>query len=571
MNTLKNAVKKARIWILAACLGSVSFVSYSFVDNYFEVSKNLDIFASLFRELNIYYVDETKPGDLMKKGIDSMLESLDPYTNYIPESEIEDYRFLTTGQYGGIGASIRKKGDYVVIADPYEGFAAQKGDLRAGDLIISVDGKSMKGKNTDDVTKLLKGSPGTPVKIVVQREGEKGTIEKTLNREEIKINAVPYYGMIDEHTGYINLGNFTESASREVKEALLKLKENPNMTSLVFDLRGNPGGLLNEAVNIVNLFVEKGQDIVSTKGRVEEWKKTYKALYSPVELNMPIVVLVNSGSASASEIVAGSLQDLDRAVIVGQRTFGKGLVQTTRNLSYNAKLKVTTAKYYIPSGRCIQAIDYAQRNEDGSVAKVPDSLMHKFKTKNGRVVLDGGGIKPDLGADNRQAAKITASLMNKLLVFDYATKYKLAHPSIPAADKFRLTDEEYNDFVAFLADKDYDYTTKSEKLLQDLKETAESEKYMDGAKAEYEALKTKLMHDKKADLYKFKEEIAELLTAEIASRYYFQKGRLQATLSLDKEVNKAIEVLNQKDTYTAVLTGTYKDDTSNLNKTEKKN
>ncbi len=562
MERFKNLFKKTRVWILVIGLGSLSFVSTGFVDNYFEVSKNLDIFASLYKELNIYYVDETKPGDLMKKGIDSMLESLDPYTNYIPESEIEDYRFMTTGQYGGIGASIRKKGDYVVIADPYEGFAAQKNDLRAGDLILSVDGKSMKGKNTDDVTKLLKGSPGTTVKVSLQREGEKNPIEKSLTREEIKIDAVPYYGMLNSNTGYINLSSFTESASREVKAALLKLKENPNMSSLVLDLRGNPGGLLNEAVNIVNLFVEKDQEVVSTKGRVEEWKKTYKAVYSPVDVNIPIVVLVNSGSASASEIVAGALQDLDRAVVLGTRTFGKGLVQTTRPLSYNAKLKVTTAKYYIPSGRCIQAIDYAQRNEDGSVAKIPDSLMHPFKTKNGRTVLDGGGIKPDVTADNGQLSKLSVSLLNKMHIFDFATQYKNTHPTIASAENFRITDAEYDEFVKFLSGKEYDYITKSEKLLNDLKEAAEAEKYMESAKAEYEALKTKMIHDKKADLLKFKEELKDLLTAEISARYYFQKGRLKSTLAMDREVKKALDVLNQKEKYTAVLSGSYKDDTS---------
>lgn len=548
-----------KVWIIITTIGASSFLSVGFVDNYFELSKNLDIFATLFRELNMYYVDETKPGDLMKKAIDSMLESLDPYTNYIPETEIEDYRFLTTGQYGGIGSFVRKKDDYIVITDPHEGYPAQKADLRAGDIILEVDGKSVKNKTTDEVTKFLKGQPNTVVKILIKREGEPKPIEKTLTREEIKINSVSYSGMLNENIGYISLTGFTENASQEVKAALLKLKENKNLKGIVLDLRGNPGGLLNEAVNIVNLFVEKGQEIVTTKGKLSETKKIYKALNNPVDTEIPITVLVNSGSASASEIVSGSLQDLDRAVVVGQRSFGKGLVQQTKPLSYNSQLKITVAKYYTPSGRCIQALDYSHRNEDGSVGKIPDSLMTEFKTRKGRSVFDGGGVKPDVNLSSKQLSKLGISLLNKHLIFDYATKYKIEHPTISPAKDFVITDEEYNKFITYLSDKDYDYITKSEKMLADLKEAAQKEKYYELASSEFEALKKKLNHNKKEDLVLFKDEIKELLQEEIASRYYYQKGRVEAGLNVDKEVKKAIEIIDRQTIYSSILNGKYKD------------
>ncbi|HEY0030726.1 MAG TPA: S41 family peptidase, partial [Bacteroidia bacterium] len=356
---MKAFFKKFKLAFLALVIAGYATISFSFVDNYFEVSKNLDIFATLFRELNIYYVDETNPGDLMKKGIDDMLESLDPYTNFIPESEIEDYRYMTTGQYGGIGALVRQIGDYVVISEPYEGFPAQKADLRAGDKILKVNDIDVKGKKTDDISKYLKGQASTTIKLLVEREGEKKPLEKTISREEIKIKSVPYSGMLTKNIGYIKLTGFTENAAGEVKAALLELKKNPEFTSLVLDLRGNPGGLLKEAIDIVNLFEEKGTEIVSTKGKVKDWDKVYKGANSPVDISIPIAVLVDRGSASASEIVSGSLQDLDRGVVIGQRSYGKGLVQQTRPLSYNAQLKVTVAKYYTPSGRCIQALDYS--------------------------------------------------------------------------------------------------------------------------------------------------------------------------------------------------------------------
>lgn len=551
---MKTFVKKFKIVMITGLIGGYAFLSYSFVDNYFEVSKNLDIFATLFRELNIYYVDETNPGDLMKKGIDDMLSSLDPYTNYIPESEIEDYRYMTTGQYGGVGALIRQQGDYVVISEPYEGFPAQKADLRAGDKILKINDIDAKGKKTDDISKILKGQPSTAIKLIIEREGEKKPLEKVVNREEIKIKSVSYSGMISQNTGYIKLTGFTENAAGEVKEALLELKKNPELKSVVFDLRGNPGGLLKEAIDIVNIFEEKGTEIVSTRGKVKDWDKTHKALNTPVDLNIPMTILVDRGSASASEIVSGALQDLDRGVVIGQRSYGKGLVQQTRPLSYNAQLKVTVAKYYIPSGRCIQALDYSHRNDDGSVDKVPDSLISAFKTKNGRIVYDGGGVTPDVTVEARKYSNILASLVSKNLIFDYATKYRIAHPTIVAAKDFRLSDAEYDEFVAFLNGKEYDYTTKTEKKLEELKADAKADKTLDVINADLEALKAKIAHNKKDDLMKYKPEIKQFLEEEIASRYYFQNGRLEASMKDDDELKEALAVLNDNARYTKILT-----------------
>lgn len=551
---MKPFLKKFKLVIIAGMIGGYAILSYSFVDNYFEVSKNLDIFATLFRELNIYYVDETNPGDLMKKGIDDMLESLDPYTNYIPESEIEDYRYMTTGQYGGVGALIRQQGDYVVISEPYEGYPAQKADLRAGDKILKINDIDAKGKKTDDISKILKGQPSTAIKLVIEREGEKKPLEKVVNREEIKIKSVSYSGMINQNIGYIKLTGFTENAAGEVKEALLDLKKNPELKSVVFDLRGNPGGLLKEAIDIVNIFEEKGTEIVSTRGKVKDWDKTHKALNTPVDLTIPMTILVDRGSASASEIVSGALQDLDRGVVIGQRSYGKGLVQQTRPLSYNAQLKVTVAKYYIPSGRCIQALDYSHRNEDGSVDKVPDSLISAFKTKNGRIVYDGGGVTPDVVVEPRKYSNILASLATKNLIFDFATKYRISHPTIAAARDFKLTDAEYDEFVAFLNGKEYDYTTKTEKTLEELKEDAKADKTLDAINTDLEALKTKIMHNKKDDLVKYKPEIKQFLEEEIASRYYFQSGRLEASMKDDDELKEAIAVLNDNSRYTKILT-----------------
>ena len=550
-------MRKLKIFVVTVSLALTGFVGASFTEDYFEVSKNLDIFATLFREVNLYYVDEVQPGQLMKTGIDAMLESLDPYTNYIPEDDIEDARFMTTGQYGGIGALIRTKEDHIVIAEPYEDSPAAKADLRAGDVIIEIEGRSTKGKTTSDIVKVLKGQPNTPVKLLIKRDGEEKNIEKTIMREEIKVDNVPYYGMVDDKIGYIKLTGFTQDAGREVKDALVKLKENPALEGVVLDLRGNPGGLLREAINIVNIFVEKNIDIVSTKGKVKEWDKTYKSLNAPVDLTIPLAVLVNRSSASASEIVSGSIQDLDRGVIVGQRSFGKGLVQTTRPLSYNTQMKITTSKYYIPSGRCIQAKDYSHRNEDGSVGTVPDSMIKEFSTRAGRKVYDGGGVIPDVSLATKEYTPISRSVVSNNLIFDFATQYRSKHPELASARDFKVTPEIFTEFSNFLSTKEYSYKTESEELLEEWQKVAEREKYFEAAKAEFEQLKQKIDHDKKADIEKSKDQLSELLADEITSRYFYQKGRIESSFSYDTELKKAVEILKNPTFYKEILTGKY--------------
>jgi carboxyl-terminal processing protease len=549
--------KKTLLIAGTTCIALSTLFAFTHKDDFFEISKNLDIFATLYREVNIYYVDEIQPGTLIKTGIEAMLESLDPYTNFISEDEIEDARFMTTGQYGGIGAMVRMRNEQIMIAEPYENSPAQKADLRAGDIIVEVEGKSTKGKNTSDIVKILKGQPQTNVKILIKREGQEQALEKVLTREEIKVNNVPYYGMLDKHTGYIRLSGFTDDAGREVKDALIKLKENPDLKGLVLDLRGNPGGLLREAINIVNVFVDKGIEIVSTKGKLKEWDKVYRTLNSPVDQQIPIVVLVNRSSASASEIVSGSLQDLDRAVVIGQRSFGKGLVQTSRPLSYNTQLKITTSKYYIPSGRCIQAKDYSHRNEDGSVGTVPDSLIRAYKTKNGRLVYDGGGINPDVSLKPLEFQPITKSLVENNILFDFATQYRNKHETISSAKDFSVDDKLFSEFTTFAANRDYKYETESEQILHKLKEAAVKENYFDSFEPEYNHLRDKMMHDKHHDIQKAQKEISRILGAEITSRYHFQRGRIEQSFSSDPEILKAIEVIGNPAFYQDVLSGKY--------------
>ena len=523
----------------------------------FEIMKNLDIYANLIKELNQDYVDEINPGELTETGIVAMLESLDPYTNFIPESQVEDYKFITTGQSGGIGSLIHQQGDYTVISEPYEGSPSEKSGLKAGDKILEVNGKQTKGKSYDDVSSILKGQAGTTVSLLLQRDGESKPIEKTVTRENIKIDNIPYYGMVDQNTGYIKLTGFTQNAAKELKQAYLKLKEGKELTGLIIDLRGNGGGLLNEAVDIANIFVERGQEIVSTKGKMADKNRSHLTMSPPVDLAIPLVVLVDRSSASASEILAGSLQDLDRAVILGQRTFGKGLVQNVVPLSYNAQMKITVAKYYIPSGRCIQAIDYEHKKKDGSFGKIPDSLIRAFKTKNGRTVYDGGGINPDVITKPRQFSSLALALYGKYIVFDYATKFVREHTSIPPADLFEINDSIYNSFTDFIQGKDYSYKTKSERALDELKNVALKENYFDAIKDEYNHLSERMETDKKEDLKKYGDQVKELLKMEIVTRYYYQKGKIISALKHDPELVDAIATIKDSEKYSGILSGKY--------------
>lgn len=539
------------VGLLTALAGLFSFTNNG--GNYFEIAKNLDIFATLYKEVNKYYVDDVNPNTFMKTGIDAMLSSLDPYTNYIPEDEIEDFRTMTTGEYGGIGAIVGKRNNKNTVLMSYKGFPADKSGLRIGDVILKINDIDLKNKSTDAVSKLLKGQANTPLKLTIQRYGEEVPMEINLQRERINVDNVPYYGMIDNKTAYIKLSDFTTGAGREVEKAMTSLKAK-GASQVILDLRDNPGGLLSEAVNVSNIFIPKGAEVVSTKGRIEEWNKTYVALNNPVDIEMPVAVLTNNRSASAAEIVAGVIQDYDRGVLVGQKTFGKGLVQATRPLTYNSQLKITTAKYYTPSGRCIQAIDYSHRMENGNAEKLPDSLKAEFKTIHGRTVFDGGGIDPDVYVKASTYPPILISLAGKGFLFDYATRYRYEHPQIPPARDFKFSDEEYDEFVEWLGDKDYDYTTKVEKTVKDLINNAKEEQYFEDIEGQIESLRVKVQHNKETDLQKFKNEIISMLEQEIVSRYYLQEGIVEASFKEDPEIIKAIDVLGNNELYAKTLT-----------------
>jgi len=533
----------------------VAIFSFSFVEDLFQVSKNLDIFAAIYKQLSINYVDDVNSSEMMKNGIDAMLEELDPYTEYIPEAEIEDYKLkYVSTQYGGIGATISNRGGKVIVAEPYAGFPAQKADIRAGDEFLEINGISLKGKSNEQVSSMLKGSKGTAVKLQIQRPGMPKPMDLNLTREEIKQNNVPYYGMLSNNVGYIKLDKFLENSAQEVKDALAELKKN-NINGLVLDLRFNGGGILQEAVKIVNLFVDKGVTVVIQKGRNREKSITYNTFNNPLEPTLPLVILVNNRSASASEIVAGSLQDLDRAVVIGQRSFGKGLVQQTFNLPYNSLVKVTVAKYYTPSGRCIQALDYTHRDTEGMVVKVADSLITEYKTKSGRSVYDGSGIFPDVFIKPVRYSLIAQSLASKYHIFDYATQYRNLKTSISDPKSFRLNDGEYNEFIAFLSKRDYSYDTKVERLLNELREEADKENKIAELKPEFDALKVKVSLSKKNDLIVFKSEIKRVLESEIVSRYYFEKGRLEQNFQYDHELTEAQKVLSDKSVLASILNG----------------
>ena len=519
----------------------------------FRIAKNLDIFFSLFRELNTFYVDEIDPDKVIKAGIDNMLKTLDPYTVYFPESEAGEFSIMISGRYGGIGSLVRSIGDYVVISEVYKGFPADKAGIKPGDLLKKVDGVSLKGLPTDKVSEKLKGNPGTEISVTIERNGKE--TEYPLKREKIIMPPVPYYGMIDSKTGYIRFTNFTQNCIEDVKTALNALKEN-KAQQIILDLRGNPGGLLTEAVEIVNLFVAEGNEVVSTKGKDKQFYEDFKTTKQPLDEKIPLAIIINRGSASASEIVAGAIQDLDRGIIIGQRSYGKGLVQITRPLSYNTQLKVTTAKYYIPSGRCIQARNFSHPNEDGSVGIIPDSLISEFKTKNGRIVKDGGGITPDIEVLPEPLSQISRELFLRNYIFDFATNYYWTHPNIKTPDQFTFTDQDYDDFKTFLLNRKFNYKTVTEESLNELITNAKKEKYYDIHKDLFNDLEKDIAHNLDQDLKLFRSEITDLMEDEIISRYFYESGAIEWTIKKDEQVSKAIDILNNKEEYSSILKGT---------------
>lgn len=537
----------------------LSLGSIAFADRYFEISKSMDLFSAVFKNVNSYYVDEVEPSKLMRSSIDGMLKTLDPFTNYFSGSQIENARIQQGGKFGGLGIDFEIIDGYPVITTVTQGQPADKQGLKAGDIIKAIDGVTARGRNKEEMNKVLVGQPGSKITLDIERKvslTESQSVTHTITLEEIQETSVPFFGMLTPEIGCVNLKIFNENTGRDVAQALDSMKRShPAMKGLVLDLRGNPGGLLHEAVNVCNIFLDRNTLVVSTKGKVPEWNSTFLTKNEPIDTLIPVVVITNSMSASASEIVSGVLQDYDRGVVVGQKTYGKGLVQNTRNLSYNTMLKVTTAKYYIPSGRCIQAINYAERNEDGSVKRVPDSLKAAFKTRNGRTVWDGGGIDPDVILTKKTYSKIATVLMEKHLLFDYATRYRLLHPQIEEAGKFKLTDTDFEDFRKYVNKTELVYQTETEARLDALKNTATDEKYFDAVKNQYETIARKLKEKKQNDLLLHREEIMTLLENEIAGRYYYAYGKVKKSYQNDPEVAKALELLNNPKQYKEILAG----------------
>lgn len=549
---------KAKRIILVSAVAVTALLTFSFLissqeSKDFKLTKNIDIYISLLRELNAFYVDEIDPEKLVDKSIAGMLSALDPYTVYYPEENTGDLDFLTTGKYGGFGSLIRKSGDYIVVTNVYKGFPADLNGIRPGDIMLSIDGTSLRGVSSEKASDMLKGDPGTEAVIVLRRNGEE--FSKTLRRERIAIPAVPYYGMIDSKTGYIRFTNFTQNCIAEVRNALIDLREKQGAESLILDLRNNPGGLVNEAVEIVNLFVKPGQEVVSTRGRAKQYDAVFRTSRTPVAPDMPVVVLINRGSASASEIVAGALQDLDRAVIIGERSYGKGLVQVARPLSYKAQVKITTAKYYIPSGRCIQAVDFSHPNEDGSVGYIPDSLIKTFSTKNGRPVKDGGGIIPDVAVPSDMLTRFTSELYVQNMIFDFATRYFWSHPQPSVPDSLRITDGDLEQFSAFLKERHFTYETNTETALDELVETAKAEKLYDENKDAIDRLKAQVSHPLDRDLADQKQDVTELIEAELAGRYFYDAGAIRYSLPRDTQVTDAVKTLADRVRYASILKG----------------
>ena len=560
---------KLRNIIIGAFIILIGFGLTAFTDNKddrnFQIAKNLDLFNAIFKELDLFYVDTIQAEKMIQEGINGMLMETDPYTAYYPEEKMESLKEMITGKYGGIGAAIRyyEAKDRIVIIEPTEGMPAAEAGVKAGDLILSIDGKEMTRdgmepqKFSQKVSETLRGEPGTSFILKVQRplKQDSTILEFKITRKNIRTNPVPYYGLVRDSIGYLSLTGFTDNSSKDVKKAFIELKQK-GATSLIIDLRDNGGGSLQEAVEIVNLFIPKGKEIVVTKGKLPQSQNSFKTEHEPVDIDIPLIILVNGNTASASEIVSGSLQDLDRAVIVGTRTYGKGLVQTTRALPYNGTLKVTTSKYYIPSGRCIQAIDYAKRDANGLVARTPDSLTNVFHTAAGREVRDGGGIRPDIEVETSKYPNILFYLMNEDTIFDYGTQYCLTHPALTSVESFSLTDSDYEDFKKLVKARNFTYDRQSEKMLQNLKEIAEFEGYMESASAEFKALEQKLNHNLDRDLDHFKAPIKKQIEQDIITRYFYQRGAAMQRLKDDNDLNEAIKILQNPERYTKILSAT---------------
>ena len=542
-----KTMKKRLIIALLAVVGLSMNDVLAQEDRGFEIAKNLEIFSAVYKTLNQNYVDDVDPGKTIKVAIDAMLASLDPYTNYYPESQMEDVKMQLLGQYGGVGAMIVQRGDSVYISEPYKGLPAAEAGIKAGDRIVAVDGQSTEGKKTPDVSAAMRGQAGTDVLLRIERAGKE--FDVTVKRREIKLPNVPYYGYVGRghDYGYIKLDEFTTDAAKNVREAFVKLKEEkPGMRGVILDLRGNGGGLMNEAVDIVNIWVPKGTLVVETKGKVASKNTKSYTRMAPEDTEIPVAVLIDGNSASASEIVSGSLQDLDRAVIIGQRSYGKGLVQNILPMNYNSQMKVTVSKYYIPSGRCIQAIDYSHRDENGRALKVPDSLKTAYKTKGGRTVYDGFGIEPDVEVEPEYMSNLGIALAQKFLVFDYATDYYRSHKEIAAAGDFEIDDALYADFCRYLKEKKLSYSTVTERIIKQLREVAKEERYDTAIASQLKAMEAALEHEKEGDLKKHREEVCEMLKGEILTRYYYDEGRIEGALKGDKVVLRAIEELGSK-------------------------
>ena len=548
-------MKRNGIKFLAALALVISLTSA--VDGYFEISKNIDVFSSLYKEVNNYYVDEVEPSQLMRNCIDGMLKTLDPFTNYFSESQIENARIQQGGKFGGIGIEFEIMNGQPVVTEVWQNQPADKAGIKAGDIIKAIDGASTDKRSKADVEKVLIGQPNSNIALSLERKQAGDEIKSlTINmkREEIQETSVPFYGMITPDVACIKLKIFNEHAGKDVKDAFDSLKKaNPEMKGVILDLRGNPGGLLNEAVNIVNIFVEKNKLVVTTKGKVDEWNNTFKTLNEPSDTKIALVMITNSMSASASEIVSGTMQDYDRGVVIGQKTYGKGLVQVTKPLSYNTMLKVTTAKYYIPSGRCIQALNYAEKNADGSVKRIPDSLKVAFKTEAGRKVWDGGGVDPDVVLEKPEHSKVAEALYTQHIIFDWVSNYVSAHKTIEDPAVFKLSDADYDNFSAFVKSRNFTYKTETEEKLDALREATSEEKYFAALKAGYETIQQKVKTEKEKDLQKNKVEIMTVLENEIAGRFFYAYGKVKKSYQNDKEVAKAIELIRNADQYSQIL------------------